>query len=74
MHYSGRNRAAIDLPDDICGPCRCGVVSQAVEHRDFGQSAAQRDTSMNLCQSRAAPDGGVIEIDLWGDPGDSAWS
>jgi hypothetical protein len=44
--------------------CRCGVVSGEVEHRDFVLSKAQRAQSMILCQSRAAEDGGEIEIDL----------
>lgn len=50
--------------DGICGVCKCGVRSGAVDHRDHVLSNAQRETSMILCQSRAAEDGGVIEIDL----------
>ncbi|KIN63445.1 Oxidoreductase, NAD-binding/iron-sulfur cluster-binding protein [Sulfitobacter noctilucicola] len=50
--------------DGICGVCKCGVTSGVVEHRDFVLSAAQRETSMILCQSRAAEPDGVVEIDL----------
>jgi len=35
-----------------------------VEHRDFVLSAKQRETSMILCQSRAAQEGATLEIDL----------
>lgn len=57
---------AIDIKcsDGICGVCRCGLVSGAVEHRDFVLSKAQRECSVILCQSRAAEPGGTIEIDL----------
>ena len=57
---------AIDVKcsDGICGVCKCGLVSGEVEHRDFVLSKAQRETSVILCQSRAAHKGGVIEIDL----------
>jgi len=49
--------------DGICGVCRCGLVSGAVEHRDFVLSKAQRAHTIILCQSRAAEPGGVVEID-----------
>jgi ferredoxin-NADP reductase len=54
----------VKCSDGICGVCKCGVVSGAVEHRDFVLSKAQRRTSMIMCQSRAAEKGGVLEIDL----------
>lgn len=60
------NGFAIDVKcsDGICGVCKCGVVSGEVEHRDFVLSKAQRETTMILCQSRAAQKDGVVEIDL----------
>ena len=60
------NGIAIDVKcsDGICGVCRCGLVSGAVEHRDFVLSKAQRKDSIILCQSRAAEAGGMVEVDL----------
>ena len=57
---------AIDVKcsDGICGVCRCDVVSGEVEHRDFVLSKSQRETSVILCQSRAAQPDGILEIDL----------
>ena len=57
---------AIDVKcsDGICGVCRCDVVSGEVEHRDFVLSKSQRETSLILCQSRAAKPDGILEIDL----------
>jgi len=57
---------AIDVKcsDGLCGVCRCTLLNGEVEHRDFVLSAQQRETSLILCQSRAASPGGVIEIDL----------
>ncbi|WP_417522599.1 reductive dehalogenase [Marinovum sp.] len=54
----------IKCSDGICGVCRCGLVSGAVEHRDFVLSKKQRETGIILCQSRAAEADGVIELDL----------
>ena len=54
----------VKCADGICGVCKCGLVSGEVEHRDFVLSRAQRETSIILCQSRAATKDGVIEIDL----------
>ena len=54
----------IKCEDGICGVCKCGVISGAVEHRDFVLSKAQRETAMITCQSRAAEPGGVIALDL----------
>lgn len=54
----------VKCSDGICGVCRCGVVSGEVEHRDFVLSNKQRETSLILCQSRAAKAGGILEIDL----------
>ena len=60
------NGISVDVKcsDGICGVCKCSLVSGAVEHRDFVRSKAQRAHSIILCRSRAAEDGGVIEIDL----------
>ncbi|MGC1503763.1 MAG: 4Fe-4S double cluster binding domain-containing protein [Sulfitobacter sp.] len=54
----------IKCSDGICGVCKCGVINGAVEHRDFVLSAAQRETAMILCQSRAATPNATLEIDL----------
>ena len=60
------NGVKIDVKcsDGICGVCKCGLVSGAVEHRDFVLSKAQRETTVILCQSRAAKPDGVVGIDL----------
>jgi len=60
------NGVVVDVKcsDGICGVCKCGLVSGEVEHRDFVLSRKQRETSVILCQSRAAEAGGVIEVDL----------
>ncbi|MGB2159243.1 MAG: PDR/VanB family oxidoreductase, partial [Candidatus Puniceispirillaceae bacterium] len=54
----------VKCADGLCGVCKCGVLSGDVEHRDFVLSDRQRADSMILCQSRAADEGGVIELDL----------
>lgn len=54
----------VKCADGLCGVCKCGVVSGAVEHRDFVLSNKDRETQMILCQSRAAGANGVVEIDL----------
>ncbi|MCA0873254.1 reductive dehalogenase [Seohaeicola saemankumensis] len=54
----------VKCSDGICGVCKCGLISGAVEHRDFVLSKKQRETGIILCQSRAAEPDGVIEIDL----------
>ena len=56
----------IDLKcsDGLCGVCQCDLISGEVEHRDFVLSQKQRQSSLILCQSRAAESHGVIEIDL----------
>jgi reductive dehalogenase len=54
----------VKCSDGICGVCKCGLVSGEVEHRDFVLSKKQREHAIILCQSRAAQDGGTIEIDL----------
>ena len=60
------NGMPIDLKcsDGLCGVCKCALVSGDVEHRDFVLSKSQRDSSVILCQSRAAEAGGIVEIDL----------
>ena len=57
---------AIDVKcsDGLCGVCKCTLLSGDVEHRDFVLSAAQRNSGVILCQSRAKEAGGVIEVDL----------
>jgi len=40
------------------------VTSGEVEHRDFVLSAAQRETTIILCQSRARQANGVLKLDI----------
>ena len=54
----------VKCSDGICGVCKCGLISGEVEHRDFVLSKKQRESSIILCQSRAAEADGVIEVDL----------
>lgn len=54
----------VKCSDGLCGVCKCGLVAGKVEHRDFVLSERQREDSIILCQSRAADENGVIEIDL----------
>ena len=54
----------VKCSDGLCGVCQCGVLSGEIEHRDFVLSAAQRESQIILCQSRAATKDGVIELDL----------
>ena len=54
----------VKCADGLCGVCKCGVVSGAVEHRDYVLSRAERAQQMILCRSRAAEPGGVVEVDL----------
>ena len=54
----------VKCSDGICGVCKCGLIDGDVEHRDFVLSKAQRRDNVILCQSRAAAEGGVIEVDL----------
>ena len=54
----------VKCADGICGVCKCGLVSGAVEHRDFVLSNKQREGAIITCQSRAAEPDGVIELDL----------
>ena len=44
----------VKCSDGLCGVCQCGVLSGDIEHRDFVLSAAQRESQIILCQSRAA--------------------
>ena len=44
--------------------CQCGVVSGDIEHRDFVLSQKQQQSMIILCQSRAAKEAGIIEIDM----------
>ena len=57
---------AIDVKcaDGLCGVCQCGIISGAVEHRDFVLSKSQQKTRMILCQSRAKTEDSEIEIEL----------
>ncbi|MGI9492645.1 MAG: 2Fe-2S iron-sulfur cluster-binding protein, partial [Geminicoccaceae bacterium] len=57
---------AVDIKcsDGLCGVCHCGLVGGEVEHRDFVLSKKQQETTIILCQSRAAKADGVVEIDL----------
>ena len=54
----------VKCSDGLCGVCKCGLLAGKVEHRDFVLSERQREDSIILCQSRAADENGVIEIDL----------
>lgn len=54
----------VKCSDGICGVCKCGLISGAVEHRDFVLSKSQRVGAVILCQSRAAEKDGVIEVDF----------
>ena len=54
----------VKCSDGLCGVCKCGLISGDVEHRDFVLSNKQRQSSVILCQSRAAKMNGVIEVDL----------
>ena len=54
----------VKCADGICGVCKCTLLAGEVEHRDFVLSGAQRESSIILCQSRAAQAGGLIEVDL----------
>ena len=54
----------VKCADGICGVCKCGLISGEVEHRDFVLSNAQREDTIILCQSRAAAENGIVEIDL----------
>ncbi|MFK8032419.1 MAG: reductive dehalogenase [Gammaproteobacteria bacterium] len=62
--YEAGVHVDVKCSDGLCGVCSCGVLEGEVEHRDFVLSAAQRKTSMILCQSRAADKDGVVVIDL----------
>jgi reductive dehalogenase len=57
-------RVDVKCADGICGVCKCGVISGDVEHRDFVLSNAQRQSTIILCQSRAADPDGVLELDI----------
>lgn len=52
----------VKCADGLCGVCKCTVTDGDVEHRDFVLSQAQRQTTMILCQSRAADPDGEITI------------
>ncbi len=54
----------VKCDDGLCGVCKCGLLAGEVEHRDFVLSGKQRETQVILCQSRAAQENGVIEVDL----------
>ena len=60
------NGFSIDVKcsDGLCGVCACGLVSGDVDHRDYVLSKKQRETTIILCQSRAADPDGLVEIDL----------
>ena len=54
----------VKCSDGLCGVCQCGLVGGEVEHRDFVLSERQRRDTIILCQSRAAHEDGVLELDL----------
>ena len=54
----------VKCSDGLCGVCKCTVIAGEVEHRDFVLSAAQRETTIILCQSRALQENGVLILDI----------
>ena len=50
--------------DAICGGCQRGLLDGEVEHRDYVLSKKQRQSTIILCQSRAAKAAGILHIDL----------
>ena len=54
----------VKCSDGLCGVCKCTVLSVQVEHRDFVLSAAQREITIILCQSRASEEHGVLKLDF----------
>ena len=54
----------VKCSDGLCGVCQCALVGGEVEHRDFVLSERQRKDTIILCQSRAAHEDGVLELDL----------
>ena len=54
----------IKCSDGLCGVCKCKVLSGEVEHRDFVLSAAQRETTIILCQSRALQENGMLKLNI----------
>lgn len=60
------NGLAVDLKcsDGICGVCAAPLIDGMVEHRDHILSAAERQSKILLCCSRAAQAGGQLTLDL----------
>ena len=54
----------IKCSDGICGVCKCSLIADNVEHRDFVLSAAQRENAFISCQSRASEPGGRLKLDI----------
>jgi ferredoxin len=54
----------VKCSDGLCGVCKCTLISGEVEHRDFVLSAAQRETTIILCQSRSLQENGVLKLDI----------
>ncbi|WP_050523144.1 4Fe-4S dicluster domain-containing protein [Pseudorhodobacter wandonensis] len=51
--------------DGICGVCAVAhPAGEEIEHRDYVLSAAERETRVILCCSRAKTAGGVLRVDL----------
>ncbi|MBM2575195.1 4Fe-4S dicluster domain-containing protein [Jannaschia sp. Os4] len=53
----------VKCADGLCGVCRRRVVAGDVDHRDHVLSEAERADWMITCRSRAAEEGGTVEID-----------
>ena len=56
---------ATKCSDGLCGVCAQpydAAASDAIEHRDFVLSGAQRRERLILCSSRARDEGGVIVL------------
>ena len=54
----------VKCSDGLCGVCQCDYLDGEVEHRDFALSAAQRQTRLILCQSRAKDKEATLTLDL----------
>lgn len=54
----------VKCSDGLSGVCKCMVIAGEVEHGDFVLCAAQRETTIILCQSRALQEGGVLKLDI----------
>jgi vanillate O-demethylase ferredoxin subunit len=47
-----------------CGNCKVGLISGQVDHRDEYLSEKERETSLQVCISRAAPGEKKLVLDI----------